>query len=73
MEKYKIGDVVRLVDARYGGSKGPSEEALNPSYRNLIDKELEVCGFWPGGLILKNGTSCFPWRVEPVDISLENE
>lgn len=73
MEKYKIGDVVRLVDAREGSRNGPLGENLNTLYKKFIGKELEVCGFFPGGLEFKNKLECFSWRVEPVDISLENE
>lgn len=73
MEKYKVGDVVRLVDGRFGSYKGPRGKELNPVYRHFIGKEFKVYGFCQERLKLKSGPECFPWRVEPVDISLENE
>ncbi|AJT60756.2 hypothetical protein [Citrobacter phage CVT22] len=73
---YKVGDVVRYIDARDGNEKGPKKRVIKAK-EEYLGKEYTITHFWEHGAYLKSkdtrSFSAFFWRIEPVDIILENE
>lgn len=73
---FKKGDVVKVVDARAGGRNGPAEHGREvPYYKERLGKEFIIDDFDKNCMCFctEGGDSFYPWRLVPVDFSLENE
>lgn len=73
---FKVGDVVRVVDASYGNRKAPyQEKKIIPHYKGLLGKEFTIIRFNEriNCFYDKYGNSFYPWRLELVPFYLENE
>ena len=73
---FKVGDVVKVVDARAGCKDGPSRNGIKvPYYEFILGKEITIHRFDKQSNCFYSscGDSFYPWRLELVNFSLENE
>lgn len=73
---FKSGDIVKVVDARAGNRNGPYAHCREVSYyKERLGKEFIIDHFYKNINCFCdiNGDGFFPWRLELVNLSLENE